>query len=246
MRHIFQSLIVIVTLLISVSMQAQRPEPQVTEILEPVPAVITPGDGTAPPSDAIILFDGTNLDAWIGRNGEAAQWEVSDSIMTVASRTGDIRTKQGFGDIQLHLEWRTPEEVKGDGQGRGNSGVFLMERYEVQILDSYGNSTYSNGQAASIYKQHMPLVNASRGPGEWQTYDIFFQAPRFNEQGRAIIPARITVLHNGILVQNNVEIWGSTQFIGLPYYEAHDAKAPIRLQDHGNPVSFRNIWVREL
>ena len=227
-------------------MQAQRPEPQVTEILEPVPAVITPGEGTAPPSDAIILFDGTNLDAWIGRNGEAAQWEVGDSIMTVKSRTGDIRTKQGFGDVQLHIEWRTPEEVKGDGQGRGNSGVFLMERYEVQILDSYGNSTYSNGQAGSIYKQHMPLVNASLPPGEWQTYDIIFQAPRFNEQGRVVIPARITVIHNGVLVQNNVEIWGSTQFIGLPYYESHDAKAPIRLQDHGNPVSFRNIWAREL
>ena len=230
----------------SMSMQAQRPDHEVTDVWEPVPPVVTPGVGTAPPSDAIILFDGTGLDNWVDRNGNQAAWTVADGAMTVVPGTGDIWTKQGFGDVQLHLEWRTPDVIKGEGQGRGNSGVFLMGRYEVQVLDSYENATYPNGQAASVYKQHIPLVNACRPPGEWQTYDIIFMAPRFNEDGRIAIPARVTVIHNGVLVQNNVEIWGTTEFIGLPKYRAHSMKEPLRLQDHNDLVSFRNIWVREL
>ncbi len=233
-------------LLNSLTMQAQRRDNEVTDVWEPVPEVVTPGVGTLPPSDAIILFDGSNLDNWVGRNDQAVPWTLSDEIMTVVPRTGDIRTKQGFGDVQLHIEWRTPAEVKGEGQGRGNSGIFLMDRYEVQVLDSYENVTYPNGQAASIYKQHIPLVNACRKPGEWQTYDIIFMAPRFNDQGRIIHPARITVIQNGVLVQNNVELWGTTKFVGLPQYEAHSDKEPIRLQDHNDLVSFRNIWVRKL
>jgi hypothetical protein len=233
-------------LFISLNMQAQRRDNEVTDVWEPVPEVVTPGDGTAPPSDAIILFDGSSLDNWVGRNNQAVQWTLEDGIMTVVPRSGDIRTKQGFGDVQLHIEWRTPAVIKGEGQGRGNSGIFLMDRYEVQVLDSYENTTYPNGQAASIYKQHIPLVNACRTPGAWQTYDIIFMAPRFNEQGRVVHPARITVIHNGVLVQNNVELWGSTKFIGLPQYEVHNDREPIRLQDHGDLVSFRNIWVREL
>ncbi len=233
-------------LFISLNMQAQRRDNEVTDVWEPVPDVVTPGIGTAPPSDAIILFDGSSLDNWVGRNNQAVQWSLEDGIMTVVPRSGDIRTKHGFGDVQLHIEWRTPAEVKGAGQGRGNSGIFLMDRYEVQVLDSYENPTYPNGQAASIYKQHIPLVNACREPGEWQTYDIIFMAPRFNEKGRVTHPARITVIHNGVLVQNNVELWGTTKFIGLPQYEAHSDREPIRLQDHGDLVSFRNIWVREL
>ncbi len=233
-------------LLISLTMQAQRRDHEVTDVWEPVPPVITPGVGTAPPSDAIILFNGTNLNNWVSRDGGAPQWEVKDGAVTVKPGTGEIRTKQGFGDVQLHLEWRAPEVVKGEGQGRGNSGVFLMGRYEIQVLDCYENTTYPNGQTASVYKQHIPLVNACRRPGEWQTYDIIFTAPRFNDKGRVTHPARVTVIHNGVLVQNNVELWGSTQFIGLPQYKAHSMKEPLHLQDHGDLVSFRNIWIREL
>ncbi len=233
-------------LLFAFIMEAQTGIPEVTEVHEPIPPVVTPGTGTAPPSDAIVIFDGTDLANWEKANGNPADWEVKDGIMTVVPGTGDIYTKQGFGDVQLHLEWRTPEVIKGEGQGRGNSGVFLMGLYEIQVLDSYDNYTYPNGQAASVYKQQIPLVNACRKPGEWQTYDIIFTAPRFNEQGRVIYPARVTVLHNGILVQNNVEIWGGTTFRGLPTYSKHDDKMPLRLQDHRDLVSFRNIWIREL
>lgn len=233
-------------LIISITMQAQRPEHEVTDVWEPVPPVVTPGAGTAPPSDAIVLFDGNNLNNWVDSSGNTPQWDVKDGVITVKPGTGDIRTKQGFGDVQLHIEWRTPDVIKGEGQGRGNSGVFLMDRYEVQVLDSYENPTYPNGQAASIYKQHIPMVNACRPPGEWQTYDIIFMAPRFNEEGRATHPARITVIHNGVLVQNNVELWGDTRFIGLPRYIEHSMNEPLRLQDHGDLVSFRNIWIREL
>lgn len=226
--------------------QAQRPDYEVSEVWEPVPAVVTPGAGTAAPSDAIVLFDGVSLNSWVGTDGKSPQWTISDGAMTVKPGTGEIKTKQGFGDVQLHIEWRAPEVVKGEGQGRGNSGVFLMGKYEVQVLDCYDNITYPNGQTASVYKQHIPLVNACLKPGEWQTYDIIFTAPRFNEQGRVSHPARVTVIHNGILVQNNVTIWGATEFIGLPSYTKHGSKEPISLQDHGDLVSFRNIWVREL
>lgn len=244
-KNYFKSL-TFLFLIFSLTMQAQRQEHEVTDVWEPVPEVVTPGVGSAPPSDAIILFDGTSFDNWVNRDGNSPEWELNEGVMTVKPGSGDIRTKQGFGDIQLHLEWRTPEVVKGDGQGRGNSGVFLMGRYEIQVLDSYDNPTYPNGQAASVYKQHIPLVNACRAPGQWQTYDIIFKAPRFNDQGRVTHPATVTVIQNGVLVQNNVEIWGSTQFIGLPQYKEHSMKEPIRLQDHGDLVSFRNIWVREL
>ncbi len=232
--------------LIAITMEAQRGIPEVTEVHEPVPPVVTPGTGTAPPSDAIVLFDGKDLSQWEKGSGEPAPWEVGDGAFTVVPGTGGIQTKQGFGDVQLHIEWRSPEVVKGDGQGRGNSGVFFMGRYEVQVLDSYDNHTYPNGQAASVYKQHIPLVNACRKPGEWQTYDIIFTAPKFNEHGRVSHPARVTVIHNGVLVQNNVELWGTTQYIGLPTYTKHEDKLPLGLQDHGDLVSFRNIWVREL
>ena len=218
---------------------------QETEVWEPVPPVVNTSEKN-PPSDAVILLDGKNLNQWEGVDGGVARWYLDKGVMTIAPKTGDIKTKEVFCDIQLHLEWRAPEEVDGfDGQGRGNSGVFLQERYEVQILDSYKNETYPNGQAASVYKQSIPLVNASRGPDVWQSYDIIFRSPKFDDEGALISPAYVTVLHNGVLVQNHVEIQGPTSWIGHPPYEAHGC-APLRLQDHGNPVSFKNIWVRKL
>ena len=220
--------------------------PESTELWEPVPLVVTPGEGTMPPSDAIVLFSGTDLNEWTNAQGGEAGWIVGDGCVTVKPGAGIIQTQRRFGDCQLHIEWRTPTEVIGNGQGRGNSGVFLQNRYEVQVLDSYDNVTYTNGQAGSIYKQHIPLVNACLKPGEWQTYDIIFTAPRFSENGRVAVPGRITILQNGILIQNNVELWGTTEFIGLPANKPHDAKEPISLQDHGNPISYRNIWIREL
>jgi len=221
--------------------------PEETEVWEPEPEVITPGaDPAQPPSDAIVLFDGTDLSSWVGEGGKEPEWMVEDGAMTVVKQTGPIRTKQGFGSVQLHIEWRTPSEVVGDGQGRGNSGIFLQDNYEVQVLDSYDNRTYSNGQAASIYKQHIPLANACRPPGEWQTYDIIYKAPSFDNQGQLVNPAYVTVIQNGVLVQNNVELMGPTTYRGKPQYKAHGDKLPLQLQDHGNPVSFRNIWIREL
>jgi hypothetical protein len=225
--------------------QAQK-TPESTELWSPIPPVVTPGEGTAAPSDAIILFDGASLNEWTNAKGEAAGWTVADGCVTVKPGTGIIKTKRGFGDCQLHIEWRSPAEVKGDGQGRGNSGIFLQDRYEVQVLDCYNNKTYSNGQTGSIYKQSIPLVNACKKPGEWQVYDIIYRAPRFSENGRIAVPAGITVLHNGVLIQNNVEIRGTTPYIGLPEYIPHSMKEPLSLQDHGNPVSYRNIWIREL
>ncbi len=223
---------------------SQRPED--TEVWEPVPPVVTPGQAGAPPSDAVVLFDGSDLSAWSAEDGSAAGWRVEGGAMTVVPGAGSIRTRRGFGDVQLHIEWRTPAEVSGEGQGRGNSGVYFMERYEVQVLDSYDNRTYSNGQAGAIYKQHIPLVNASRPPGEWQTYDVVFTAPRFGADGALVSPVSMTVFHNGVLIQNHVELRGPTSYVGQPPYEAHADRAPILLQDHGNPVSYRNIWVREI
>ncbi len=228
------------------SIVAQK-DPLTTEVWKPEPKIITPGNSTTEaPSDAIILFNGKDGDKWQHKNASATKWTVSDNSLTVKSGSGNIETKQKFGDCQLHIEWRTPAEVKGDGQGRGNSGIFFMGRYELQILDSYKNKTYSNGQAGSIYKQYIPLVNACKPPGEWQSYDIIFTAPRFSDNGNIIEPARVTVIQNGVLVQNNVTIWGGTAYIGSPTYEKHGAKESIELQDHGNPTSFRNIWIREL
>jgi hypothetical protein len=220
-------------------------DPKATEVWEPEPKIVTPGNNGAPPSDAIILFDGKDLELWSGIDGKAAGWKVQDGAVTVAKGTGDIKTKQTFGDIQLHIEWRTPAVVEGEGQGRGNSGIFFQERYELQVLDSYKSRTYSNGQAGSIYKQTMPLVNASKGPGEWQTYDVIFTAPKFNSDGTLKAPGRITVFHNGVLIHNFTEIQGTTEYIGKPKIVSHE-KGSLRLQDHGNPVSYRNIWIREL
>ena len=228
------------------SAQERKGDPALTEAWEPEPAVVVPGEGAAPPSDAIVLFDGSDLSHWRQVDGKEAQWLVEDGAVTVAPGSGNIETRDGFGDVQLHIEWRTPAVVKGEGQGRGNSGIFLQKRYEVQVLDSHDNRTYSNGQAASIYKQHIPLVNASRGPGEWQAYDIVFEAPRFADDGALVTPAYVTVFHNGVLVQNHVELSGPTEYIGVPVYQAHPLREPLELQDHGNPVSFRKIWIREL
>ena len=213
----------------------------------PRPPVVTPapaGAPVAPPSDAVVLFDGTNLDAFRSGDG-AAKWEVRDGAMVV-NGTGDIQTKASFGDCQLHIEWASPSEVKGDSQGRGNSGVFFFGRYEIQVLDSYQNPSYADGQAAALYGQKPPLVNACRKPGEWQTYDIFFRAPRFDADGKLTAPARVTVVHNGVLVQADETMLGATGHRALAKYEPHAETGPIRLQDHGNPVSFRNFWVRPL
>ena len=227
---------------------------KITEIWEPEPMVITPGNtNSEAPSDAIALFDGSDLDSWVHKTGEDAKWSVQDGYFTVKPGSGDILTKQFFGSCQLHVEWRSPSIIQSEGQGRGNSGVYFMENtklgdtgYEVQVLDSYNNRTYSNGQAASVYKQHIPLVNASKKPGEWQNYDIIFNAPVFSDDGQLIKHAYLTVFHNGVLVQNNVQIQGYVKFIGYPEYKAHPSKLPIKLQDHGNLVSYRNIWIREL
>lgn len=224
----------------------EQMRPEDTEVWEPEPKVVTPGQGDAPPSDAVVLFDGTDLSGWTGMSGEPAGWRVEDGAMTVVAGTGSIHTVQGFGDVQLHIEWRTPAVVEGEGQGRGNSGIYFMERYELQVLDSYQNRTYSNGQAGAIYKQHIPMVNASRKPGEWQSYDVVFNAPRFGSDGSLIAPAYVTAFHNGVLILNHVELAGPTEYIGEPPYEAHEEKLPLMLQDHGNPVSYRNIWIREL
>lgn len=244
MRHLLYSGLLLLCLPFCLS--AQITDPKATEVWEPEPRIVSPGNtNSAPPSDAIVLFDGSDLDAWEHGDGSAAKWIVKDGMATVKPRTGAIKTKEAFGDCQLHVEWRAPSLIEGEGQGRGNSGVFLQERYEVQVLDSYNNRTYSNGQAGSIYKQSMPLVNAMRAPGQWQTYDIIYRAPRFNQDGIKVSSGTITVIHNGVLIQNNTEIKGSTEYIGLPKNIAH-GDASIVLQDHSNPVSYRNIWVRKL
>lgn len=206
----------------------------------PEPKVIDPGDATRPPSDAVVLFDGKDLSKWEG--GE--QWIIKDGAAT--AHGGGITTKMGFGSCQLHLEFATPEKVEGSGQGRGNSGVYLMNNYEVQILDSYQNQTYFDGQCGAIYKQYPPMVNACRKPGQWQTFDIIFEAPKFDASGKLLKPAYMTVLHNGVLIQNHVQLEGATAWHKPPAYTAHPPKMPLHLQYHGNPVRFRNIWIREL
>ena len=236
--------------------KAAPPPYTLTEVWSPIPPVVTaPADGL--PSDAIVLFDGKNLDEWEPARPDGHPWKIEDGAMTVIptaapAKPCDQQTKRAFGDVQLHLEFRPPAAAKGEGQARGNSGVFFMGLYELQILDSYNNPTYVNGQNASIYKEHAPLVNASRPPGEWQTYDVVFIAPRFSADGRLLSPARLTAFHNGVLVQHDVALTGPTpngptyNQPKLPPYAAHAAKLPLLLQDHRNPVAFRNIWVREL
>ncbi|PQJ34226.1 hypothetical protein BSZ35_06080 [Salinibacter sp. 10B] len=212
-------------------------------VVEPGPA---PADPLSAPSDATVLFDGDDLSKWEHPDGSAASWTVENGYMEVKPGSGPIRTKEAFGDVQLHVEWMVPTTVEGEGQSRGNSGVFLMGTYEVQVLDSHENQTYADGQAAAIYGQYPPLVNAMRPQGEWQTYDIVFHRPHFDEGGTVVTPARFTVYHNGILVQDNVELTGPTAWKERPPYEAHAPALPLRLQDHDNAVRFRNIWVREL
>ncbi len=213
----------------------------------PRPPVVDPGPApapVAPPADAVVLFDGKNLDAWRCRDG-AAKWTIADGAMQV-NGTGTIETTATFGDCQLHVEWAAPNPAKGDSQHRGNSGVFLFGRYEVQILDSFENVTYADGQAAALYGQKPPLVNACRPPGEWQSYDILFRAPRFAGDGSLASPARVTVLHNGVVVHLDEPMLGQTAHKALAKYARHGETGPIQLQDHGDPVRFRNIWVRPL
>jgi hypothetical protein len=236
--------------------QTAAAKPQDTEVWEPVPKVVTPGaNNTAPPSDAIVLFDGKNLDEWMSAQDNApAKWVVASGVLTVNKGVGNIETKRTFRNYQLHIEWKIPENITGSGQARGNSGVFLASTgpgdagYELQILDSYNNKTYVNGQTGSIYKQGIPLVNPSRKPGEWQTYDVLWTAPIFDADGSLKTPAYITVFFNGVLVQNHFALKGETRYIGQPFYKKYDT-APIKLQAHGDlsePISFRDIWVREL
>jgi hypothetical protein len=231
-------------------------KPEDTEVWKPIPPIVTPAKvpGDAP-SDAIVLFDGRNLDQWVSTLDKSpAGWTIADGVLTVDKARGNIETRRAFRDYQLHLEWRIPADITGSGQARGNSGVFLAstgprdQGYEVQIVDSFENATYVNGQAGSVYKQHPPLANASRKPGEWQAYDIVWRAPMFGADGALTKSATVTVIHNGVLVQDNAVLAGETVYIGKPAYKAH-GRAPIKLQAHGDPsapISFRNIWVREL
>jgi hypothetical protein len=219
----------------------------------PAPPVVDAGTSSTeekpgkPPSDATVLFDGSDISQWVGMDGSPTKWIMRNGYMECVKGSGYVRTLQNFGDCQLHVEWTAPSPAHGEGQGRGNSGVFFgMGRYEVQVLDSYDNSTYADGSAAAVYGQYPPLVNATRPSGKWQTYDIIYTAPRFQPDGKLISPVHLTVFHNGVLVQNNVELTGPTSWLQRAPYEPHPEKTPIALQDHGNPVRFRNIWVREL
>src|SRR5438309_154059 len=235
--------------------QQAKGKPEDTEVWTPVPKIVTPGaTNAAPPSDAIVLFDGRDLSQWVTASDttKPAGWTVQNGVLTVNKKAGDIETKRRFTNYQIHLEWRVPEGITGSGQARGNSGLYLGALpdggYELQIMDSYNNTTYVNGQAASIYKQSIPLANAMRKPGEWQVYDVIWTAPTFNADGSLKSPAYVTALHNGVLVQNHAALKGDTKYIGTPGYEAH-GPLPILLQAHGDPsppISFRNIWVREL
>lgn len=226
--------------------EVEPTKPEATEFWTPVPNIVKPGVvNSQAPSDAIVLFDGSNFGEWEHLDGNPVTWTLADNAMTVKPKGGDIRSKRSFGNCQLHIEWRTPSVVKGTSQGRGNSGIFFQERYELQVLDNYDNATYTNGQASSIYKQTRPLVNACKGPGEWQTYDAIYTAPIFDAQGKKIKSGMITVFHNGVLTQFNTEIQGTTEYIGWPKNIAH-GEAPFKLQDHGDLVSYRNIWVRRL
>jgi hypothetical protein len=234
----------------------QNAKPEDTEVWEPVPTAVTPGKSNAAPSDAIVLFNGKDLNEWVSvKDNSVAKWTISGDAFTVKKGTGNIQTKKAFEDYQLHIEWKIPAKITGSGQGRGNSGLFLAstgkgdDGYELQILDSYNNKTYVNGQAGSIYKQHAPLVNPNLPPGSWQCYDIIWTAPKFNEDGSLKSPARVTAFLNGVLVQNNTELKGPTQYIGEAKYSKKHGPSPIKLQDHGDPsepISFRNIWIREL
>ncbi len=258
-RKFFTLLLFLFSMNSLIHAQNQQGDPKLTEVYTPVPNIVTPGNTVGqPPSDAIVLFDGKNLDQWRAEGTDTARkagWKVEDGIATVDKHAGGIVTRQSFTDYQLHAEYRIPENITGSGQARGNSGIFLAcvgnegdQGYELQVLDSYNNTTYVNGQAGSIYKQGIPLVNPCRKPGEWQSYDVVWTAPRFKEDGTLESPARVTVFLNGVLVQNNFELKGQTLYIGKPFYKKH-GPAPIKLQAHGDksePISYRNIWLRPL
>jgi hypothetical protein len=252
----FSAIAVLVLPMARAQQPSPQPKPEETELWQPVPAVVTPGETPyAPPSDAIVLFDGKNEDEWISAQDHTpAKWTVADGLLTVAKSTGNIETRRHFHNYQLHIEFRIPANISGTGQGRGNSGVFLASTgpgdagYELQVLDGYNNSTYVNGMVGSIYKQSIPLVNPARKPGEWQSYDVVWTAPVFNTDGSLKTPAYVTVFYNGVLVENHFELKGETLYRGKPFYKAFDGAA-IKLQAHGDksePMSFRNIWVREL
>jgi hypothetical protein len=239
-------LFVLGTSQVLIAQNEQLTLPEQTEVWIPEPKIVVPGNETTAPSDAYVLFDGKNTDAWQHADGKPIQWKIENGTMTVVKGAGDILSKQSFGDCQLHIEWRSPVESDDlKGQQKGNSGIFFQNRYEIQILNSYKNRTYSNGQAGAIYKQNAPLANACRPVGEWNTYDIIFQAPRWRANGSRETPGYFTVIHNGIIIQNHVEIQGTTEYIGAPINKAH-SDGPFKLQDHGNAVSYRNIWVRPL
>jgi len=242
-KVVFLSLLSLLS--IQVFSQVQM-KPEETEVWEPEPTIVKTGEQNSSPSDALVLFDGSDLLQWEDQKGKKPKWEISNGVLTVVPGKGIIKTRTAFADCQLHIEWRAPAKVKGDGQGRGNSGIFFMGRYEIQVLDSYNNRTYSNGQAGSVYKDYAPLVNACKAPGEWQSYDIVFTAPKFEKDGTLLKEARFTVFHNGVLIHNNVKVAGTTDYIGIHKYTAHEERLALSLQDHGNPVSFRNIWIREL
>jgi hypothetical protein len=218
----------------------------------PLPPKVTPGSAStddragAAPSDAVVLFDGKDLSAWQDASGKPARWTVGSGYFEVAAKTGDLVSKQAFGDMQLHIEWATPSPTHGKDQEPGNSGVFLASTYEVQVLDSYENVTYADGQASAIYCEYPPLVNASLPPGRWQAYDIVFHGPRFSDSGELLRTATVTVLHNGVLVQDHVTLTGPTAYMQRPPYQKHAVKMPLKLQDHGQPVRYRNVWIREL
>ena len=254
-RVILSLLAVAVVATVSAQEKKEYPKPEgmrpgMTEFWTPQPKVVKPGDikTNSAPSDAIVLFDGTNLSAWKSSRGGEADWQVHDGVFTVDKSKGDIITKQSFGSFQLHLEWCVPENITGTSQGRGNSGVFLQDKYEIQILDNYNNETYANGQAGSVYKQVIPKANAMLKPGEWNVYDIIYNAPVFNDDGTYKVAPTVTVIQNGIVLLNHFTILGTTEYIGVPRVVPH-GDGPIRLQMHGDPsepISFRNIWIREL
>ncbi len=230
--------------------QQERMTPGMSEYWTPQPKIVTPGDQAtaSAPSDAIVLFDGKDLSAWESPKGGPAEWDVHDGVFTVNKSKGDIQTKQSFGSYQLHIEWQIPENITGSSQVRGNSGIYMQNMYEVQVLDCYNNETYVNGMTGAIYKQTPPMVNAMRKPGEWNVYDIIYNAPVFNEDGTYKVHPYITVIQNGIVLQNHTEIWGTTEYIGWPQVKAH-GDGPILLQSHGDPsapISYRNIWIRPL
>lgn len=256
MKKIILSAIVIATVVCASAQEKKYPKPErmtpgMTEFWTPQPKVVTPGDiqTNSAPSDAIVLFDGKDLSAWkSASNGGPAQWEVHDGVFTVKKGTGDIVTKEKFGSFQLHIEWKVPEDITGESQARGNSGIFLQEMYEIQVLDCYQNETYANGQTGSVYKQVIPLANAMRKPGEWNVYDIIYDAPVFNEDGTYKVAPSVTVIQNGIVLLNHYTIRGTTPYIGHPQVVPH-GDGGIRLQDHGDPsepISFRNIWLRKM